>query len=404
MIVEKIKSWIHGRVSFSASDGFPTRFLHACSVRKIKLYDLKVSSDAVSAAVDGADLPDLIDAADESGMDLKLTEKKGLGFLLQRYRFRWGIPVGLLLFVVLISVLASMLWTIEIRNLTCMKEEQVLAVLEEKGIRIGSFLRSVHCNEIEKELEATDEHILRVTVNLAGTGLYIDFSERETPQKTEKETEFANVYASDGGVIEKADYFAGVGIYRVGDAVVKGDLLVSGEMPMPDGSIRYVKADADVIVSTNKRFSVCSSSAVAVKQVARVKDRYGIRFFSIVLTPDKTRSAEKMPAGEFVFSPGNMEYPVGIFRNRTTEFEDTTVALSVAQQKLLCLTDLAARIREKDYFLKITAMEIMESQTGGFTLEANVTVCQNVAERLFFRPPVSERSPSDGAEGTEDPD
>ena len=297
MLFERLKKWMRGRTRFLITDCFPAELLDACVRRNVRLFDLTVSADQLAGSVSPADLDALREIAESSGARFAVVRSTGLRAAVLRYRFRWGIPCGILCFCAVLAVLSSMLWTIEIRGLTCLKEEAMLEQLASCDVRIGSFLSGISCNELEAELERMDPRILRATVNLTGTRLYIEIAERELPLPREEAGGWANIYAAEDGLILKADYFAGVGHFKAGDAVVKGDLLASGSLPMPDGSFRFVKAQAEVIAETKTTHHAFVTETVSVERVTRVRDDYGLAFFALRLFPFAGKARERSIAG-----------------------------------------------------------------------------------------------------------
>lgn len=387
MLFERLKKWMRGRTRFLITDCFPAELLDACVRRNVRLFDLTVSADQLAGSVSPADLDALRAIAESSGARFAVVRSTGLRAAVLRYRFRWGIPCGILCFCAVLAVLSSMLWTIEIRGLTCLKEEAMLEQLASCDVRIGSFLSGISCNELEAELERMDPRILRATVNLTGTRLYIEIAERELPLPREEAGGWANIYAAEDGLILKADYFAGVGHFKAGDAVVKGDLLASGSLPMPDGSFRFVKAQAEVIAETKTTHHAFVTETVSVERVTRVRDDYGLAFFALRLFPFAGKARERPIAGSRSLQTAGTVFPVGLLRVRRTEIEKTQLTLTPAQGKLLGLTQLAFNLSASTDFEYVTGRTIRCYKNRGVTLEADVICRKNIAVQMMQEGP-----------------
>ena len=398
MLFERLKKWSRGRTRFLIADCFPAELLDACVRQNVRLFDLTVSADQLAGSVSPADFDALREIAASSGAQCTVVHAAGLRAAVLRYRFRWGIPCGILCFCAVLAVLSSMLWTVEIRGLTCLKEEVMLERLAASDVRIGSFLSGISCNELEAELERMDPRILRATVNLTGTRLYVEIAERELPLPREEAGGWANIYAAEDGLILKADYFAGVGHFKAGDAVVKGDLLASGALPMPDGTFRFVKAQAEVIAETARTDHAFITETVFVERVTRVRDDYGLAFFALRLFPFAGKAGTAPVAGSRSLQTAGTIFPVGLLRVRRTQTEKTQMKLTPAQGKLLGLTQLALKLSDSSDFEYVTNRTVRYYRNRGATLEADVICRKNIAVQMMQdKPDDAEKAAPDAA-------
>ncbi|MBR5410813.1 MAG: sporulation protein YqfD [Clostridia bacterium] len=380
MLISFVREKLRGGVKFRVSGGFPNAFLDACAARNITLTDVKTGADYVESKALYRDRKLLEAAAVDAGMTLERVRSSGLHAAAHRYRFRWGVPVGIVCFIAVLAVLSSMLWTIEIRGLTCIQKEDLLAVLEALDVKKGTFLNRISRRELQAVLENLDPRIVRVTVNLSGTGLYIDFLEREEPTEQKETKKLVNIYAAEDGMLLVANYFAGVGQFKVGDAVLKGDLLCTGELPMSDGSHRFVRAEAEVIAETRKTLHVFTAKSIKAELIEKATDHYGAAFFSLRLTPTEKKGQEGVvSAGERYLQTNSLVFPVGTLRDRETSFFTATLELTYPQAKLLSLTYLGEKLIHSDDFAHITKAGLNYLHEGGCTLEAEITAVKNIA-------------------------
>lgn len=387
MLFSEVGKFISGRVYFTASEGFPGELMNACVKNNVKLLDVTVYSDKITAAVDYKDFDALLNLSRSVGMAVEVHRRYGIKHIFHKYRFRWGIPAGAALFFAILMFLSSMLWSVEVRGLTVMKEEAFLSFLDEIGIRKGIFLRNISCNEIEAEAQRIHSGISKVTVNLVGTKMFIEVHERVVPLEITGENSYCNVVAAMDGEVLSADILAGVGKVKAGDAVLRGDELASGVLPLPDGSVRYVKADAVIRARTHNYISCSVAVRLNVKEVVRTKDRYGVEFFSLKLTPaqKETAGASFSSAAKFLRTFHTV-FPIGTVRTRETLFQDKTLLLTADMAKLICYTDVALYGAFLPETKEPAERQIRFHSTGGIGIDADFICEENIAVQEFFEP------------------
>ena len=118
-----LKRFVEGDSSFSVAGGFPELLLRLCRNKKIALREVKVEGNAVTGKVNHKDEDAFLRAAAEAGMEILSVSKFGLRYLLQRYRNRIGIPVGILMFALIMRILSSLLWSVDVQGLVTLNEE-----------------------------------------------------------------------------------------------------------------------------------------------------------------------------------------------------------------------------------------------------------------------------------------
>ena len=108
---------IHGEVRFIACEGFPSLFLRYCKNSGIRLRYILLSADSVEAVVSDPDFKRVLAVASSLGMRVDVVSKRGLPQFLYRYRRRLGLPVGVLFASLLLAVLSSFVWSVEVEGL-----------------------------------------------------------------------------------------------------------------------------------------------------------------------------------------------------------------------------------------------------------------------------------------------
>ena len=119
--------------------------------------------------------------AEQYGVTLQITPQKTLRYFLHRYRFRFGIPAGLLLVAGLLFYGSNIIMTIDVIGNETVSEQEILAVLQEDNVQRGSWIPSLDLANCEHHLRAGIESLAWVGIRHTGNRLVVEVMEA-TPQ------------------------------------------------------------------------------------------------------------------------------------------------------------------------------------------------------------------------------
>ncbi len=180
---------------------------------------------------------------------------------------------GLLLCLTFWMVTTHYIWDIRIEGNYTLTEDVLMDYLEEQGVHTAMRKKELQIEELEMQLREEYDIITWASLKVDGTTLIIQIRENEIAgsnydgQSDEGMTEPGNsaesgrdIVASRDGVIVYMITRKGIPQVAVGDTVEKGQVLVSGAVPVynDDTTIRryqYYEADADIMITYEK--SIC---------------------------------------------------------------------------------------------------------------------------------------------------
>lgn len=192
----------------------------------------------------------------KSGVRLKILEKTGLPFFLYRNRKRKLWAAGFLLFFLLLGVLSLFVWDIELQGNLRHSDNELLHFLGTREITCGILKSGVDCEAVESLLRNEYPDITWVSARLEGTRLFVQIKENGAALQAplQEETPADLVARADGEIVSMI-VRSGTPLVAPGDAVEKGQVLVSGRIPITDDggavvSEYQVRADADIVAQT----------------------------------------------------------------------------------------------------------------------------------------------------------
>ena len=197
---------------------------------------------------------------DKSGIKVYSIRGEGLPFLLMRYKKRYGVVVGAIIFCCILWISKNYVWQITFSGNDDIPDSVIENQLLEVGFGVGTYIPKVDyyslCNSF---LQRSDDFSF-ISVNMEGTTAKVELRERK--KRNEEDGYFAsNLVAKYSGQIESMTVYSGKTVVEKESVVKEGDLLVSGffektygfDMVRSTGSVyAYVTREFEVYVPFEK--------------------------------------------------------------------------------------------------------------------------------------------------------
>lgn len=245
--------FIKGSVSFEGEGKFPERFLNLTVRSGIHLWNAHPSKKGISGCMTAADYRRIRPAAKKSQLKLRVTKKRGLPFIIAKYKNRKGLFAGAAAGIALIIFLSCFVWTIEINGCETVSRARLERVLAENGLCRGSLRRSLDVSKIKRETLLKVDELGWMSVNLSGGRAVVEVREKVRKPKINTREKPCNIKASADGVITDCKVRNGVLTVTKGSGVIKGEMLVSGVVGSEQNTVRYICADADIFADVNSK-------------------------------------------------------------------------------------------------------------------------------------------------------
>jgi similar to stage IV sporulation protein len=173
-------------------------------------------------------------------------QKNGLPFVCHRFGRRKWFAFGALSFVLILFLLSSVIWSVDVVGNEQLSDETVLQAAAAQGLvpRQWKF-RLPQPNELSARLTRSLPHVAWVGVQIQGTAVTIRVVESTVPKRAELQNPRHLVAAADG-VITSILATRGNPVVNIHKRVKKGDVLISGflgegeqrQIVVADGEVR----------------------------------------------------------------------------------------------------------------------------------------------------------------------
>lgn len=190
------------------------------------------------------------------GIELRILQSGGMPLLLWRYRRRAGLMIGILLSVVLLILSGRFVWDVRVQGTAEMSEAEVLEELRACGFGVGSYIPRVQTEKLENRVLIASDRISWIAIRIDGTVAQVQVIEHTSAPSEEDRTKPANLIAAMDGQIELIELYRGNAIVGIGQAVRRGELLVSGLYESQTVGVRYTRAAGKILARTEREFRV----------------------------------------------------------------------------------------------------------------------------------------------------
>lgn len=271
--------WLKGYVAFEIKGRFPERFLNICIKYGIFIFDSGPEEGKFYGSLLLSDYRVIRPLAHKARVVLRIKSKRGLPFLLNRYKHRKGLLAGGIVFLVIIIFMQSFVWTVKITPTKTLSETYVRNILRENNLKEGSFKAALNLYAVERKIMEKEQDISWMSINIMGTKAEVEVREKVPVPEIAQADIPCNIKAERDGVILDMNVKQGSTLLTKGSAVTQGQLLISGIIKNSLDELFYVPADGSVIAETTRGLSLEAETKGVYKKPTDIVKRSNLSFF-----------------------------------------------------------------------------------------------------------------------------
>ena len=366
--------------------------LNLCMQYCIPYRDLRPVGDGVEITFFLSSLKRLKREAEARGIRLDVVKKRGIPAIFERYKYRFGMLLGIVVAAVLVTLSECFIWDINVTGNVSMTTAEVRALLESENFYVGTFIPSANTDRIENLVMLKSDSISWMSINIIGTVAEVQIREVVPPYAEEDVSTPANLVASKSGLVEEVRVIRGNLVVSAGKYVEKGALLVSGLYDSLQVGIRYTRASGQVFARTTTEFYVEIPYEYEKRCYTgeEIYDKY-LNFFDYSINISKNSRKEgilydKIDIVEkFCFLDGK-DTPFGTRTVKYLEYETVTLRRSAEEAERLAYFELSQRLAEvagESVMLKKTVIPVVGNDS--FVLMCSVVLIEDIAEVREFQ-------------------
>jgi len=380
-----------GSVTVSADYNNITSLLNLCMYYSIPYSDFQALADRVTMRFRIKAYQKMKKEAQARGIPYNVEKKSGLPFWLDRYKYRFGLSLGILLALALVFASHRFIWDIDVTGNEKMTSREIREILDSYGFSVGSYIPRLNTDKLENKILIDSDRISWISINVVGTVAEVQVREREEGASQSVITRPANLIAKKSGIIEEVRVFRGKTMVGAGKYVKKGDLLVSGLFDSVQVGFRYTRAAGEIYARTVEEFYI----EIPYEYEGKVYTGEGysnkyLNFFDYSMNISKNSGNEgalydKIDIVEDCSLWGFIETPISLRTERYLEYETAMMTRTVEEAEELAYFNLEERLSamaENTVLIKKTVMPY--ERDDRFLLHCVIVLIEDIASVSEF--------------------
>ena len=353
MIVKIIFSYILGFLRVSIEGYYIERFINICKSKKITIWNLKRSGNIsllLNVRID--EFKEICRIAKKTKCKIKIKNKRGMPFLLHRYKKRKIFLILLLLVVIVIMLSSNFVWNVEISEENGQELENIREDIENAGLKTGVLKSKVNTKEIINKIRLEREDVAWMGIELKGTNAIVKLVKADKKPEIVDENEYCNIVSDKSGIITKINVQEGTANVKVGDTIKEGDVLINGWMEGKFTGIRYVHSkgeiEAKVWYTKNKKIPY---NLTETEFTGNEESKYKIKFGNFEINFSKKYSKFKIydtietESKIRLFS--DFYLPISIVKTTYKEQKEVQKTYTLEEAKNIGIKELEAELEEE---------------------------------------------------------
>lgn len=247
MFIKIIFNYIIGYIRISIEGYYIERFINICRNNKIAIWNLKRDKNVkLELNVGIKDLKRVAKIVKKTKCKMRITKKKGLPFLFNRYKKRKLFFAFLIAIIIILAISSNFIWNIQIVEEDKDTMENLYQDVIDSGLTIGTMKSKINTKDIINKVRLKRDDIAWMGIELKGTNAIVKVVKATAKPDIIDDEDYCNIVSDKQGIITKISAQNGTIAVKVGDTVNVGTTLINGWMEGKYTGIRYVHAKGEI--------------------------------------------------------------------------------------------------------------------------------------------------------------
>lgn len=353
MLIKILLKYILGYVRISVEGYYIERFINICTTSKILIWNLKREKGIkLFLNVGIKDFYEIIKIAKKLKCKVKIIRKRGMPFLINRYKKRKIFFLSLIIITILIGISTNYIWNINIEIEDNIEIENIEQDIKDAGLEVGMNKNKIDTQEIINKIRLNRNDISWIGIELKGTNAIVKIVKSKEAPEIIDEKDYSNIVSNKSGIITKIIAQNGTALVNVGDEVKEGQILIKGMMEGKYTGVRYVHSlgEVEAIIKYSKTKKIPLKTTEKVN-TGKKETKYKIKINNFQINFYKTLSKFKFydtieTEKKFkIFS--NLYLPISVIKITNQEFEEIEKQYTVEEATEIGTRELEQEIEQE---------------------------------------------------------
>lgn len=333
------------------------------------------------------DVPKAESAAQKAMCELEIAEEFGLSKSLGGLFRRKAFCIALVLALAASFVIPKFVFFYEVTGNEAVPEEKILRAMKSLGVGFGTYGPDIKPQELKNKMLLLIPELQWFTVQQSGMRARIVVRERPERIPVEERRAPMDVVAAKNGVITSVYAYDGNCLCQPGQAVTKGQLLISAYTDL-EFTTRVCAARGEIYAGTLAQKTVVTPDTVTVKR----PNGKTSRSVSLLLGEKRrniftnggnlTGRCDKITRTHMLTLPGGLEIPIGLSVTQCVYYDTETKPLSPESAKAQLQEQAETAVRQD--MIAGTILDVageLSRQNGIFEYTASIR-CEEMIARM----------------------
>ena len=174
MLIKIIFNYIIGYIRISIEGYYIERFINICRNEKITIWNLKRNKNVkLELNIAIKDLKRVAKIAKQTKCKMKITRKKGLPFIFNKYKKRKLFFVFLIVIIIILAISSNFIWNIQIIEEDKQDMKNLYQDVIDSGLAIGTMKSKINTKDIINKIRLKRDDIAWIGIELKGTNAIV---------------------------------------------------------------------------------------------------------------------------------------------------------------------------------------------------------------------------------------
>lgn len=316
-----------GEVIAVVTSGSISSFIDSVNHHDISLTEIRFIDDLnIRIKFKLSDYKTLRRITKKRGDELRLLHTYGGRFVAVKLLKRPVLLISFLIWLFLVLFLPSRILFFQVEGNKEISEYEILSAAQKCGVHFGTSRRYVKSEKVKNGMISQIDRLKWVGVNTKGCVATISVKEGAVPENKGNHHNFGNLVATIDGVISEMIVTSGNPLCKVGQAVQKGQILVSGYTDC-GLHVKRNEVKGEIYGITRRDVSAVAISPDAIRgEAVSIKTNYGIQIGKNIIKLKNYSGilgdgCVKMYERRNVTLPGGFSLPISIVKETIVEYK-----------------------------------------------------------------------------------
>ena len=277
MIIDNMKSKLKkGTIIVEIEGFFIERFLNLCKIQNIDIHDIKyITAGLINFKTSSVNFSYIKKVANKTKCKVKIKKKKGIYFVLSRYKKRRAFFYLFLFIIIALIIMSTYVFRINITGNEKITDKQILDVLKKADVYVGKNRLFIDERKAGNMLRTELYDIAWVSVDVKGTSINVRIVEKNLMEEQIYKNATGNIIANKSGIITKIIAENGTAKMHEGSYIEKGMTAIEGVIESEFIDPIYVHANGILRVKNTYTYEI-DEEYVVYEKAYTGKKKYGI--------------------------------------------------------------------------------------------------------------------------------